>query len=82
MAEDLTDRNTGSGAVWLTAQSARTWAVLGDGERAVTALNRAADLRAAMEPDDLDAIGGLMRFAPCRQEYYEAETRIWVPGEE
>ena len=82
VAEDLTDRNTGSGAVWLTAQSARTWAALGDGERAVTALNRAADLRAAMEPDDLDAIGGLMRFASCRQEYYEAETRIWVPGEE
>ncbi|WP_236700750.1 hypothetical protein [Allosalinactinospora lopnorensis] len=23
-----------------------------------------------------------MRFAPCRQAYYDAETRIWVPGEE
>src|SRR5699024_5576037 len=82
VAEHLTDRTTGSGPVWLMAQSARTRAVLGDGEGAVTELKRAAGVRAAMEPDDLDAIGGLMRFASCRQEYYEAETRIWVPGEE
>lgn len=81
-AEDLTGRTTGSGAVWLAAQSARTWAALGDGEKAAATLTRAAELREAMEPDDLDSMGGLMRFAPCRQQYYEAETRIWVPGDE
>lgn len=81
-AEGLADRSTGSGAVWLASQSARTWASLGDGDKAVQALSRAEELRAAAEPDDLDEMGGLMRFVPCRQAYYDAETRIWVPGEE
>ena len=81
-AEGLAEHGTGSGAVWLASQTARTWAALGDGEKALHTLNRAEDLRAAVEPDDLDGMGGLMRFAPCRQAYYEAETRIWVPGEE
>ncbi len=57
-AEDLMTNETGSGAVWLASQSARTWAALGDGERAVSALRRAEELRAAMEPDDLDSLGG------------------------
>ncbi|MFC9085468.1 hypothetical protein [Nocardiopsis dassonvillei] len=37
---------------------------------------------AALRGDDLDELGGLMRFAHCRQLYYGAETQIWIPGRE
>ncbi|NYE48178.1 tetratricopeptide (TPR) repeat protein [Spinactinospora alkalitolerans] len=82
LGHDLATRHTGSAAVWLMSQSARSWASLGDGERATEDLARATALQDDRESDDLDGLGGLMRFARCRQLYYGAETRIWIPGQE
>lgn len=82
LARGLADAPTGSAGVWLMAQSARTRASVGDGERALADLRKATELRENLEPDDLDALGGLMHFAHCRQLYYGAETRIWLPGQE
>ncbi|WP_156365844.1 hypothetical protein [Nocardiopsis sp. NRRL B-16309] len=82
LARDLATEHTGTAAIWLMSQSARTWASLGDGERALDDLQQAAALRERLSPDDLDDLGGLMRFAHCRQLYYGAETQIWIPGRE
>ncbi|MFC4562365.1 helix-turn-helix domain-containing protein [Nocardiopsis mangrovi] len=82
LGRDLATPHTGTAGVWLLAQSARTWAALGHGERASQDLDAATDLQDAAEHDDLDAFGGLMRFARCRQLYYGADTRIWIPGQE
>jgi hypothetical protein len=36
--------------------------------------------RAAHEPDDLDAIGGLPTFPQAKQSYYAAGTYVYTPG--
>lgn len=82
LARDLATPRTGSAGVWLLAQSARTASAVGEGEKAIADLRSARELREQIEPDDLDSFGGLMRFAPCRQQYYAAETLIWIPGQE
>ncbi|WP_433259693.1 hypothetical protein ACQPYK_48895 (plasmid) [Streptosporangium sp. CA-135522] len=75
-------RIRGTGSVWLPAQEARVWAVLGDGERAVAAIERANDAREQVELDDLDVLGGIMTFPRARQLYYAADARVWLPGDE
>lgn len=82
LAQKIPTRNSGSAAVWLAAQSARTWASLGDRERALTELSSAITHRDQAQESDLDSLGGLMRFADCRRLYYEAETQVWLPGQE
>ncbi|WP_233570778.1 hypothetical protein [Nocardiopsis sp. Huas11] len=82
LARDLATEHTGTAAIWLMSQSARTWASLGSGERALNDLREATALRERLHTDDLDELGGLMRFAHCRQLYYGAETQIWIPGRE
>jgi hypothetical protein len=72
---------TGSVAAWLPASEARAWALMGMRDEAAEALGRAADRRAAYQPDDLDAIGGLLGFPAARQSYYAAGTWVYVPGE-
>ncbi|MBG0818958.1 hypothetical protein HS045_33020 [Planomonospora sp. ID82291] len=79
---EYASRTRGTSSVWLPAQEARVWAVLGDGERAIAAIERANDAREQVEPDDLDVLGGIMTFPRPRQLYYAADTRVWLPGDE
>lgn len=72
-------RATGTASVWLPAQEARAWAVLGDAGKAEAAITRAVDARDAVQGDDLDDLGGIMTFPRPRQLYYAADTRIWLP---
>ncbi|WP_235017880.1 hypothetical protein [Thermomonospora echinospora] len=73
-------RTTGTSSVWLHAQEARAWAILGDADKAEAAIIRAADARDAVRGDDLDALGGIMAFSRPRQLYYAADARTWLPG--
>lgn len=78
MAESL----TGSVSAWLPALEARAWALMSIPGEATDALGRAADRRAAHEPDDLDAIGGLLTFPQAKQSYYAAGTYVYLDGEQ
>lgn len=66
----------GTTSVWLACLSARAHSLLGDGEATRTAIQQADDARAAVEPDDLDAFGGIMTFPVPRQLYYVAEATV------
>ncbi|MFJ5122258.1 hypothetical protein [Kitasatospora sp. NPDC088548] len=66
----------GTTSVWLACLSARAHSLLGDGEATRTAIQRAEDARAAVEPDGLDAFGGIMTFPVPRQLYYVAEATV------
>lgn len=82
LAQSIPAGSAGSATVWLAAQSARTWASLGDRERALKELSVVTTLRDQTQESDLDRLGGLMRFTDCRRLYYEAETLVWLPGNE
>jgi hypothetical protein len=75
-------RTAGTAAVWLPAQEARAWAILGDAGKAEAAIARSVDARDQAQPDDLDGLGGIMTFTRPRQLYYAADTRVWLPGAE
>ncbi|MFZ3499298.1 hypothetical protein ACODT5_39840 [Streptomyces sp. 5.8] len=66
----------GTTSVWLACLSARAHALLGDGEATRTAIQQAEEARTAVEPDDLDAFGGIMTFPVPRQLYYVAEATV------
>jgi hypothetical protein len=73
---------TGSVAAWLPALEGRAWAQMNMTDNAVEALGRATDRRAAHQPDDLDAIGGLLAFSQAKQSYYAAGTYVYLDGEQ
>lgn len=73
---------TGSVAAWLPALEARAWAVMSMPGEAAEALGRAADRRSAYQPDDLDAVGGLLAFPQAKQSYYAAGTYVFLDGEQ
>ncbi|MCD0449337.1 hypothetical protein LO762_09065 [Actinocorallia sp. API 0066] len=73
-------RAGGTASVWLPAQEARAWAVLGDAERAEEAIVRAVRARDAVRGDELDELGGIMAFPLPRQLYYVADTQVWLPN--
>ncbi|MFI0423175.1 hypothetical protein [Spongiactinospora sp. 9N601] len=75
-------RTQGSASVWLPAQEARAWAIIGDRERAVEAIDRAQAARESVGHDELDDFGGIMTFNRPRQLYYAADTLVWLPGDE
>ncbi|WP_199785553.1 hypothetical protein [Streptomyces sp. Tu 6176] len=66
----------GTTSVWLACLSARAHALLGDGEATRAAIQQAEEARAAAEPDDLGAFGGIMTFPVPRQLYYVAEATV------
>ncbi|MEV4365977.1 hypothetical protein AB0J71_02830 [Nonomuraea sp. NPDC049637] len=68
--------------MWLPAQAARVWGVLGDAGRVREAITQAAQAREQVQPDDLDGLGGIMTFTLPRQLYYAADAKVWLPGEE
>ncbi|MGC4771551.1 hypothetical protein ACLQ25_21600 [Micromonospora sp. DT44] len=72
---------SGSVASWLPALEARAWALMNSTDDARRALTRAADHRAGHQPDDLDAIGGLLGFPQAKQNYYAAGTYVCLDGE-
>jgi len=64
----------GTGALWLLGLQARAAAALGDEETVHAANRQAEDRRDHVEPDDLDALGGLFTYAPEKQLYYAVEA--------
>lgn len=74
-------RSTSSMSVWLPACEARAWAMLGNSDEAIAAVQRAETALDAIRPDDLDEIGGLCSFGPTRQLYYAADALVWLTDE-
>ncbi|MEU7230090.1 hypothetical protein [Streptomyces chrestomyceticus] len=66
----------GSVTVWAASLEARAAALLGDEETVRQANRRATELREFCEPDELDALGGLLVFPKVRQDYYEVEAKV------
>ncbi|WP_436788080.1 hypothetical protein [Yinghuangia sp. YIM S10712] len=75
----ISEHAAGTGLAMLKAVEARSHALLGDGMAASDAL-RAADAAATTDPDELDALGGLLHFDEARRAYFEAETRVHIAG--
>jgi hypothetical protein len=74
---DLSARGTVS--AWLPALSARAHAARGDIDAARRSLADADQARTAVEPSDLDEIGGQLTFTSLRQLYYAADALTWMP---
>lgn len=70
----------GSASVWLASSEARALGALNRMDEAQAALDRAAELREAMAPDELDEFGGLCRFSDSTQAYYTADVLAWGDG--
>ncbi|MFI0020092.1 hypothetical protein [Streptomyces griseus] len=66
----------GTVSVWLPALEARAAALLGDADGAASAVEQAARRRDAVEPDDLDELGGLLTFPVEKELYYRVETEV------
>ncbi|RLV64284.1 hypothetical protein STAN_7104 [Streptomyces sp. CBMAI 2042] len=66
----------GTVSVWLPSLEARAAALLGDAAGATAAVEQAARRREAVEPDDLDELGGLLTFPPQKELYYRVETQV------
>ncbi len=69
----------GSEGVWVAAQEARAWSMVGDGAATLAALVQAERLRDRVRPDDLDEIGGLLTYPPVRQLYHAADALALIP---
>ncbi|GAA3221050.1 helix-turn-helix transcriptional regulator [Actinocorallia longicatena] len=82
LGQDAAASAQGTSSVWLAAQEARGWAVLGDADQTHAAIGRATDARDQTTPDELDQLGGIMTFSRPRQLYYEADALVWLPGAE
>ncbi|GAA2215649.1 hypothetical protein GCM10009850_111170 [Nonomuraea monospora] len=67
-------RTASTSAVWLPAQAARVWGVLGHAERVNEAITQAEEARERVQRDELDEFGGIMTFARPRQLYYAADA--------
>lgn len=80
--EQYAARTRSTASVWLPAQEARVWGVLGNADRVRDAIARAAQAREQVQPDDLDQLGGIMAFTAPRQLYYVADATVWLPGAE
>lgn len=52
------------------------------GDEARDAIGRATDRRSTYQPDDLDAIGGLLAFPAAKQSYYAAGTYVCLDDED
>lgn len=66
----------GTVSVWLPSLEARAAALLGDAAGAAAAVEQAARRREAVEPDDLDELGGLLTFPPQKELYYRVEAQV------
>ena len=67
--------------VWLAASEARAWGVLGNGEQARDAIERAERAWDRVHPDELDEMGGIATFSRHRQLYFAADALVWLSDE-
>ena len=72
---------SGSAAIWLYAGQARTWAALGNAQRARELIHQADTAFEQVRPDDLDAVGGLCTFGRPRYLYYAGRALASLPEE-
>ncbi len=79
LAANEAARVRGSIAVLPVVQEARAWAAIGNAELTRAALNRGRDIRERVTLDDLDEIGGMMRFSLPEQLGIVAGTAAWLP---
>ncbi|WP_154675748.1 hypothetical protein [Parafrankia elaeagni] len=78
-AQRHADHVRGSIAVLPSVQQARAYAAIGDVEQARGALATSRRMRDQVCPDDLDAIGGIMRLSLPEQLGIIAGTAAWLP---
>jgi hypothetical protein len=78
---DAATRSRGSATVRLACCQARALAALGRIEEAHAAVDRATEARDLVQPDELDALGGLYWFSRPRQLYFAADALAWVDSE-
>jgi transcriptional regulator with XRE-family HTH domain len=69
----------GCASVWIAAQEARAWGMIGNEAATVAALAQARRIRERVKADDLDEIGGILTFSPARQLYYAADALALIP---
>lgn len=69
-----------SSTLWLESSGARAWARLGNEEQATESIHRADEIAEAMEPTDLDGLGGILTFSDARAAYYAADALSWLPN--
>ncbi|HEX5492996.1 MAG TPA: hypothetical protein VFX70_00295 [Mycobacteriales bacterium] len=62
----------------LPALEARATAMLGDTETAQRALARIEPAREQVEPHDLDDLGGIFGCILPKQQFYTADTSLWI----
>lgn len=74
-------KSANSMSVWLPACEARAWAVLGNSNEALSAIQRAEAAMDAVRTDELDTLGGLCWFGPTRQLYYASDALAWLTDE-
>ena len=71
---------TGTVSIWLASLEARAWSALGNSLASREAIERAANLRERVTPDDLDDLGGMCYFSTPRQLYYAADAAASLPA--
>lgn len=72
-------RVRGSIAVLPAVQEARAWAAMGNAEMTRAALDQGRRIRDCVTNDDLDEMGGMMRFSLPEQLGIVAGTAAWLP---
>ncbi|MDG4828203.1 hypothetical protein O7627_02650 [Solwaraspora sp. WMMD1047] len=71
----------GTTAVWLPVSAARAYAALGNATQAKAAITEAEDAWTRVQPDEMDAMGGICTFNQPRTLYYAADALAWLPNE-
>jgi transcriptional regulator with XRE-family HTH domain len=69
----------GSATVWIAAQEARAWGMVGNEAATIAALTAARRVRERVRMDDLDEIGGILTFSSERHLYYAADALALIP---
>jgi hypothetical protein len=81
MGSELAARTSGTTSVWLPVSAARSYAALGNGAKALTAVRAAEAAWDHVEPDAMDELGGICTFNRPRTIYYAADALAWLPTE-
>jgi transcriptional regulator with XRE-family HTH domain len=82
MGAETARHGRGCVAVWVAAQEARAWGMVGNEDATIDALTQADRLRERVRPDDLDEIGGILTFPYARQLYYAADALALIPEQQ
>lgn len=74
-------RSSGTTSVWLPVSAARSYAALGNTQKALAAVQAAEAAWDHVEPDAMDELGGICTFSQPRTVYYAADALAWLPAE-